>query len=75
VSKRIALRIRADGSIEAQTQGMKGPECLSYIEAIERLTGAQAVESWYTPEFYEVEHRSDEALENEQQGHDVQQNG
>jgi len=54
---------------------MKGPECLSYIEVVERLTGAQAVDSWYTPEFYEVEHRSDEALESDQQGHDLQQNG
>jgi len=55
MTKRLTLRIRPDGTIEAVTQGMKGPECLPYIEKLEHLTEAHAVDSWYTDEFFETE--------------------
>jgi hypothetical protein len=54
MTRRLTVRIRPDGSIEAETHGMKGPECLSYIETLERLTEAETVDSWYTSEFFET---------------------
>ncbi len=63
MTKRMTVRIRPDGSVEAETQGMKGSECLPYIEELEHLTGAQVVDSWYTEEFYEPQRGSQIALE------------
>lgn len=69
MTKRLTVRIRPDGSVEAETQGMKGSECLPYIEQLEHLTGAQVVDSWYTEEFYEAQRESQTALES---GHERQ---
>jgi hypothetical protein len=55
MTKRLTVRIRPDGSIEAETHGMQGTECLPYIETIEGLTDARAVDSWYTAEFFETQ--------------------
>ncbi len=60
MTKRITVRIRPDGSIEAETHGMRGPECLPYIERLERLTDSEAVDSWYTDEFFETQLESQE---------------
>lgn len=70
MAKRLMIRIRPDGTIEAETQGMKGPECLSYIDKLENLTDAQAVDSWYTAGFYDVERESQaEEARQELEGH------
>ncbi len=65
MTKRLTVRIRPDGSIAAETHGMQGPECLPYIETIEGLTDARAVDSWYTDEFFQTEGQSHAALETE----------
>lgn len=50
--KTVVVRIRRDGSVEAETVGITGPECLDYIPVIERLTQARTVESHFKPEFH-----------------------
>ena len=65
--KRLRVRIRPDGSIEAETEGMKGPECLPYIDKLETLIDAQAVDSWYTDEFYETEREGQAAKAHQQE--------
>jgi hypothetical protein len=50
--KRITLRIRPDGTVEAETHGMKGRECLPYITRLEDLLEAEAVDSDYTEDYY-----------------------
>jgi Protein of unknown function (DUF2997) len=52
--KTIRVRIRKDGSIEAETHGLKGAACLPWINALEELTDARTVDSRYTEEFYEA---------------------
>lgn len=52
--KRVTLRIRRDGTVEAETHGIKGRECLPYIAELEDLLDAEAVDSDYTGEFYEA---------------------
>lgn len=49
----IVVRLRRDGTIEAVTHGLKGEECLPYIETVEKVTSARAVGSHFTDEYYE----------------------
>ena len=57
----LTLRIRRDGTVEAETRGMKGRECLPYIAELERLLDAEAIDSDYTGEFYEATDLGQEA--------------
>ena len=49
----IVVRLRPDGTIEAVTHGLKGDECLPYVDAMEQLTAGRTVDSHYTAEYYE----------------------
>jgi len=52
--EKITLKISPDGSIQAETHGIKGKSCLNYIRVIEQLTGARVVDSDFTPEYRET---------------------
>ena len=54
-AKQLKVRIYADGRIEADVVGVKGPACTDYIELLEQLLDAETVDSAYTPEYYETE--------------------
>lgn len=54
MEKRIKIEIGADGKINAETIGIKGDDCLKYIELLEKLLDAQTVDSGYTKEYYEA---------------------
>jgi hypothetical protein len=49
--QRIEVRIARDGTISAETHGIKGRACVPYIAMLEDLLEAQAVDSAYTPEY------------------------
>ncbi len=51
--RKVTIRIRRDGMVEAETHGMKGRDCLPYILQLEDLLEAEAVDSDYTAEYYE----------------------
>ncbi len=53
--KQLKIRIFADGKIQSITEGIKGRACLNYLSVLEQLTGARAVDSDYTSEYYEEE--------------------
>ena len=40
----LVVQLRADGSVAAETFGMTGPECLDYIEQLERAAIQKALE-------------------------------
>jgi hypothetical protein len=65
--KRITLRIRRDGIVEAETHGMKGRECLPYITQLEELLEAEAFDSHYTEEYYEAAETEEQTVVQEQQ--------
>jgi hypothetical protein len=50
--KQITLRVRPDGTIEAETAGMEGSECLQYGPQLERLTDSTLVDSEFTGEYF-----------------------
>lgn len=53
--KKIKIRITEDGKILAETIGVKGKDCLQYIELLEGLLEAESIDSNYTEEYYETE--------------------
>ncbi|MDY7224438.1 DUF2997 domain-containing protein [Halalkalibacterium halodurans] len=53
--KKLQIRITEDGEIFAETLGIKGKECLEYIQLLEELLDAETVDSNFTHEYYESE--------------------
>ncbi len=51
--KQLKIRIRSNGTVEAETVGIKGRSCLDYVKVLEKMAGASAIESDYTSEYYE----------------------
>ncbi|MFK2825998.1 DUF2997 domain-containing protein [Bacillus sp. B190/17] len=52
--KKITIKITEDGNIFAKTKGIKGKDCLQYIELLEELLDAESIDSNYTEEYYET---------------------
>lgn len=53
--KQLKIRLFPDGKVQGETEGIKGKGCLDYVNILEQLTGARAVDSDYTDEYYEQE--------------------
>lgn len=49
--QRIRIEINEDGTINVKTLGIKGEACLQYVEIMERLLDAEAVDSAFTEEY------------------------
>ncbi|ADU49565.1 DUF2997 domain-containing protein [Intrasporangium calvum] len=49
--ERIVVRIAVDGTIRAETLGMRGKKCLDSIALLEGLLDAETVSSAFTPEY------------------------
>lgn len=48
---RVVVTVGADGVVTARTEGVYGQRCLDYIEVLENLLEARAVESSYTEDY------------------------
>lgn len=48
MTKQLIVNLRPDGAVAAETIGMTGDECLSYISALEDLLDATTTSSSYT---------------------------
>jgi hypothetical protein len=51
MSRRIAVTINADGSIKAETLGIKGKTCLDYVPLLEELLEAETLQSAFTADY------------------------
>ena len=49
--KRIAVTINKDGSIKAETLGIKGKTCLDYVPVLEELLDAETLQSAFTADY------------------------
>jgi hypothetical protein len=49
--KQLRVRIAKDGTVAAETLGMKGEECLDYIQVLEALLEATTTDSQYTEDY------------------------
>ncbi|HZI36691.1 MAG TPA: DUF2997 domain-containing protein [Acidimicrobiia bacterium] len=64
MSRRIAVTINRDGSIKAETLGIKGKTCLDYVPLLEELLEAETVQSEFTADYRAVdEHVTQAATE------------
>jgi myosin-crossreactive antigen len=52
--KKIIIKITEDGKIFAETFGMKGKQCLEYIQILEELLDAETIDSEFTHEYFET---------------------
>jgi hypothetical protein len=52
MSPRIAVTINRDGSIKAETLGIKGKTCLDYVPLLEELLDAETVQSAFTADYH-----------------------
>lgn len=43
MSKKLIIKIRKDGVVEAETKGIKGQKCEDYLKNIEELTDSKVV--------------------------------
>lgn len=55
MTKKLIIKIRKDGTIEAETKGIKGKKCEDYIKVIEELTDSKVINKEFTNEYYEDE--------------------
>lgn len=55
MSRRIVVTINRDGSIKAETLGIKGKTCLDYVPLLEELLEAETVQSEFTAEYRAVD--------------------
>lgn len=53
--KQIQIRIYPNGQIQAETHGIKGKQCLNYINKIEQMANARIDDSDFTKDYYETE--------------------
>ena len=55
MSRRIVVTVNRDGSIKAETLGIKGKACLDYVPLLEELLEAETVQSEFTAEYQGVD--------------------
>lgn len=70
--QQIVVRIAPDGSVEAETKGVKGDACLDSIQLLEDLLEARTVASSFTSEYHETTTRTAAAPEIEE-NHELRQ--
>ncbi len=51
---RVVVRVTPDGTISAETMGIKGPKCLDYVAVLEDLLEATTTSSAFTAEYSET---------------------
>jgi hypothetical protein len=61
MSRRIAVTINRDGSIKAETLGIKGKTCLDYVPLLEELLDAETLQSAFTADYQAVDEQLPEA--------------
>jgi len=66
MAKQVKIRIYTDGRVEAVTVGIKGPSCLSALDAIQDLVGGDVVSSERTAEYFESTEQLDDVIDIQQ---------
>lgn len=69
MSEQIIVRIGTDGTIQAETKGMKGAKCLTSLELLEDLLDAQVTASAFTDEYTQTAATSTSEIDDELSQH------
>jgi hypothetical protein len=54
MTRKLSISISPDGTISAEASGTPGPECLTALDQLRVLLGAEIADSKPTPEFSET---------------------
>lgn len=65
MSEQIIVRIGPDGTVLAETKGIKGPKCLASLDLLEQLIDAQVESSAFTDEYTQTEAASTNEIDDE----------
>lgn len=52
---KMKIRLFPDGSIQMETEGIKGKKCMDYAKVLEKLTDAKVYDLAKTEEYYQSE--------------------
>lgn len=52
---KMKIRLLPDGTIQMETEGVKGKKCMDYAKVLERLADAKVYQMEKTEEFYQQE--------------------
>ncbi|MBW9092535.1 DUF2997 domain-containing protein [Microbacterium jejuense] len=66
MAKQLVVRLHPDGTVDAETIGMQGPECLDHIEALEALLDAETVSSSFTEDYTTASTSAVSSIDDEQ---------
>lgn len=55
MSKKLKIRLLPNGEIQMETIGVKGKECLNYIELLQKLADIRISKTELKEEYYETE--------------------
>ncbi|MGQ0623325.1 MAG: DUF2997 domain-containing protein [Sporichthyaceae bacterium] len=56
MGRRLAITVNADGTIDAESLGVFGKDCLDLVPLLERLLDADTVSSSFTDDYYVASH-------------------
>jgi len=62
--EKLIIKIKKDGTVEAETIGIMGEKCLNYMDPISKLINGKIVDSRFTKDFYGTEDVSEEEMNN-----------
>jgi hypothetical protein len=61
----LIIKLRVDGTIQAETKNIHGDACVPFAAILEDLCDAEAIDSDYTPDFYATTDAHDRSLKDE----------
>lgn len=67
--KCIQVKLKPDGSMEFETHGVKGKQCLKYMEIFTEMLHAQITDSAFTKEYYEAESTVESQISEQLEAH------
>lgn len=64
MTKKLIVKISADGKVIAETEGMKGPSCENYVKLLEKIVQGKTIKLERKPEYFmEEEVEMQESIE------------
>ena len=65
----LLIRLRVDGTVQAETRHIYGDACVPFAAILEDLCDAEAIDSDYTRDYYSATQREEATVEVENHDH------
>lgn len=64
-NRQLIIKLRVDGTVEAETKNIHGDACVPFAAILEDLCDAEAITSEYTQDYYVSQQATDEVTKDE----------